>query len=102
MMSTQLDAAKTAGTSPPVVADDLITTIKLFGVSGSAVEIRIPDAGRDGTVSGYFNLAKKAVRAASEMAGKARGRKQRQGAVTNWIKFSDLVNPLPPETETPA
>jgi len=35
------------GTSPPVVADDLITTIKLFGVSESAVEIRIPDAGRD-------------------------------------------------------
>jgi len=35
------------GTSPPVVADDLVTTIKLFGVSGSAVEIRIPDAGRD-------------------------------------------------------
>jgi hypothetical protein len=34
-------------TSPPVVADDLITTIALFGVSGSAVEIRIPDAGRD-------------------------------------------------------
>jgi len=66
-MSTQLDATKTAGT---VVADDLITTIKLFGVSGSAVEIRIPDAGRDGTVSGYFNLAKKAVKAATEMSGK--------------------------------
>ncbi len=46
-MSTQLDAAKTAGTSPPVVADDLVTTIKLFGASGSAVEIRIPDAGWD-------------------------------------------------------
>jgi hypothetical protein len=45
-MSTQLDVAKTAGTSPPVVSDDL-TTIKVFGVSGSAVEIRIPDAGRD-------------------------------------------------------
>jgi hypothetical protein len=58
------------GTSPPVVTDDLVTTIKLFGVSGSAVEIRIPDAGRDGTVSGYFNLAKKAVGAATEMSGK--------------------------------
>jgi hypothetical protein len=46
-MSTQLDASTTAGISPPVVADDLITTIKLFGVSGAAVEIRIPDAGRD-------------------------------------------------------
>jgi hypothetical protein len=58
------------GTSPPVVPDDLITTIKLFGVSGSAVEIRIPDAGRDGTVSGYFNLGKKAVKAATQMSGK--------------------------------
>jgi hypothetical protein len=46
-MFTQLDAPKTAGTSPSVVADDLITTIELFGVSGSTVEIRIPDAGRD-------------------------------------------------------
>ena len=46
-MSTQLEAMKTAGISPPVVADDLITVIKLFGVSGSAVEIRIPDAGWD-------------------------------------------------------
>jgi hypothetical protein len=36
------------GTSPPVDADDLVTTIKLFGGSGFAVEIRIPDAGRDG------------------------------------------------------
>jgi hypothetical protein len=59
-----------AGTSPPVVADDLITTIKLFGVSESAVEIRIPDAGRDGTVSGYFNVATKAVKAATQMSGK--------------------------------
>src|SRR5712664_2971626 len=58
------------GTSPPVVTDDLVTTIKLFGASGSAVEIRIPDAGWDGTVSGYFNVAKKAVKAATGMSGK--------------------------------
>jgi len=88
--------------NPSNADNDLSTTIKLFGVTGSAVEIRIPDAGRDGTVSGYFNVAKKAVKAASEMAGTAQGRKQRQGAMTNWIKISDLVNPLPPKTETTA
>ena len=38
--------------SPQPVEHDLSTTITLFGVSGSVVDMRVPDSERDGTVSG--------------------------------------------------
>jgi len=37
-----------------------------------------------------------------EAVKQRREQQQPQDAMANWIKISDLVNPLPPETETPA
>ena len=37
-----------------------------------------------------------------EAVKQRRERQQPQDAMPNWIKISDLVNPLPPETERPA
>ena len=47
--------------------------LALFVEPGAVVELRIPDAGRDGVVSGYFDDPDACIRAAVEWNGKAPG-----------------------------
>ena len=52
--------------------DEIRRTIKLLFQAGDVVELRIPKAGRDGTISGYFDNPER-LAAALEIDGKASG-----------------------------
>lgn len=61
----------------PIVAhtkknvNDILTAISLLHEPGSVFEVRIPEAGRSGTVSGYFDDPSKAAQAVAAWDGKA-------------------------------
>src|SRR5437879_5705216 len=59
--------------SPAADFEEIKRSVALFLEPGAVIELRVPKAGRDGTISGYFANPDQLARAAAAVDGKGPG-----------------------------